>query len=94
MVFQNRMDLLNFFKQQQSALDILRDFMILKSIIVIEHDDLFLGDAIFANEPDLAMFWYEKEGIKIVSYENLNNNIKMKVSKGVFYSFNHWNIFT
>ena len=61
MVFQNRMDQLDFSKQQQTALNILRDFMILKSIIVIEHDDLFVGDAIFTDEPDLAMFRYKKE---------------------------------
>ena len=34
----------------------LRDFMILISIIVIEHDHVFFGDAIFNDEPDLAMF--------------------------------------
>ena len=33
----------------------LRDFMILKSITVIEYDDLFVGDAIINDEPDLAM---------------------------------------
>ena len=51
MVFQNGMDLLDFPKQQQTALDMLRDFMILKSITVIEHDDLFVGDAIFTMNP-------------------------------------------
>ena len=60
MVFQNRMDQLDFPKQQQTALDMLRDFMILKSIIVIEHDDLFIGDATFNEEPDLAMFRYRR----------------------------------
>ena len=83
MVFQNRMDQVDFPKHQQTTLDILRDFMILKSIIVIEHDDLFVGDAIFADEPDLAMFRYKKEDKKIVSYEDLNNDIKMQVPKGV-----------
>ena len=39
MVFQNKMYQLDFPKQQQTALDMLRDFMILKSITVIEHDD-------------------------------------------------------
>ena len=61
MVFQNRMDQLDFPKQQQKALDMLRDFMILKSITVIEYDDLFVGDTIFNNEPDLAMFRYKKK---------------------------------
>ena len=41
MVFQNMIDQLNFSKQQQTALDILRDFMFLKGITDIEHDDLF-----------------------------------------------------
>ena len=76
------MDLLDFPKQQQTALDMLRDFMILKSIIVIEHDDLFFGEAIFNDDPDLAMFRYKK-GKKIVSHENLDHDIKMQVSKGV-----------
>ena len=61
MVFQNRMDQLDFHKQQQIAPDILRDFMILKSITVIEHDDLFIGDASFNDEPALAMLRYKKE---------------------------------
>ena len=41
MVFKSRMDQLDFLKQQQTAVDILRDFMFLKGITVIEHD-LFL----------------------------------------------------
>ena len=82
MVFQNRMDQLDFPKQQQTALDMLRDFMIFKSITVIEHHDLFFGDAIFNVEPDLAMFRYKNE-MKIVSQENLNHDIKMQVSQVV-----------
>ena len=31
--------------------------MIFKNIVVIEHD-FFIGDAIFNNEPDFAMFRY------------------------------------
>ena len=49
MVFQNKMDQLDFPKQQQTTLEMFRDFMILKSITVIKHDDLFFGDAIFNN---------------------------------------------
>ena len=30
--------------------------MFIKGIIVIKHDDLFSGDAILADAPDLAMF--------------------------------------
>ena len=82
MVFQNRMDQLDFPKQQQTALDMLRDFMILKSITVIKHDDFFFGDVIFNDDPDLAIFRYKKEK-KIVSHKNLNHDIKMQVSKGV-----------
>ena len=56
MVFQNRIDQLGYPKQQQTALDILRDFIILMSITVIEHYDLYFGDAILNDEPELAMF--------------------------------------
>ena len=59
MVFQKWMDQLDFFKEQQTELDMLRNFMILKSITVIEHDDLFFGNAIFNDEPDVAMFRYK-----------------------------------
>ena len=57
MVFQNRIDQLDFPQQQQTDLNILRDYMIFKSIAVIEHNDLFYGDLIFNEEPNLAMFW-------------------------------------
>ena len=65
MEFQNKMNQLDFPKQQQTALDILRDYIISKSIIVIEHDDLFSGDVIFNKEPDLEMFRYKNvnEGV-------------------------------
>ena len=69
MVLQNRMDQLEFPKQQQTALDMLRDFMILKSITVIKNNDLFFNDAIFNDEPDFAMVRYKQEN-KIVSHEN------------------------
>ena len=46
MVFQNNIDQLDFLYQQHTALDMLKDFMILKSITVIEHDDLLFGEAI------------------------------------------------
>ena len=57
--------------------------MILKGITVIEHDALFFGDAIFAYEPDLALFRYKKEDKKIMSHDDLDNDIKMQVPKGV-----------
>ena len=56
MVFQNRIDQFDFPDKQHKALDMLRDFMILKSITVIEHDDIFVGCSIFNDDPDLAMF--------------------------------------
>ena len=59
MEFQNRIDQLDFPKQQQTALHILKDYMISKSITVIEHDDLLIGDVILNIEPDLAMLRYK-----------------------------------
>ena len=56
MVFQNRTDQLDFTDKQHTALYMLKDFMILKSITVIEHDDFLFGEAIFNDELDLAMF--------------------------------------
>ena len=84
MVFQNRIDQLDFHQQQQTDLNILRDYMISKSIAVIEHNDLFYGDLIFHDEPDLAMFLYKNENEKFVSHEELQN-IKMLASEGVIY---------
>ena len=82
MVFQNRIDKLDFPQQQQTDLNILRDYMISKSIAVIEHNDLFYGDLIFNDEPDLAMFRYKNENKNFLSHEELQN-IKMLVSEGV-----------
>ena len=93
MVFNNRIDQLNFPKQQQTALDILRDFMFLTGITVIEHDDLFIADAFFADKHDLALFLYKKEDKKIVSYKDYDCYIKMQVPKGLFYLFNLIDIF-
>ena len=56
MVFQNRIDQLDFHQQQQTALNILREYMISKSITVIEHDDLFFGGTSSIDEPHLAIF--------------------------------------
>ena len=76
------MDQLDLPKQRQTALDMLRDFIILKSIIVIKHDHLFFGDVIFNDKPDLALFRYKKEK-KIVTHENFDHDIKMQVSQNV-----------
>ena len=78
-LFQNRIDQLDFPQQQQTDLNILRNCMISKSIAVIEHNDLFYGDLIFNDEPDLAMFRYKNENEKVLSHEELKN-IKMLAS--------------
>ena len=49
MDFQNSIDQLDYFNQQQTLLNNLKEYMISKSITVIEHDDLFIGNAIFIN---------------------------------------------
>ena len=84
MVFQNKFDQLDFPDKQHTTLDMLKDFMILKSITVIEHDNFCFGEAIFNNEPDLAMFRYKEEDIKLVSHEKLDHDIKLPVAKRVF----------
>ena len=52
--------------------------MISKNISVIEHDDCFIGNAIFINKPDFAIFQYQTEN------EILHHDIKVKVS-GVYW---------
>ena len=94
MVFQNRMDQLDFPDQQHTALDMLKYFMILKSITVIEHHDFFFGEAIFNDEPDLALFRYKKEEKKIVNYEKLHHDIKLPVPKRMFWTFNLIDIYS
>ena len=66
--------------------------MISKSIAVIEHNDFFIGDAIFNNESDLAIFRYKNTNKKFMSHDELHN-IKMQGSEGVFKSFNLIDIF-
>ena len=78
MAFQNSIDQLDFFHQQQTLINNLKKYMISKSITVIEHDDLFIGNAIFINKPDLAIFQYQSEN------EILHHDIKMKVP-GVYW---------
>ena len=59
-MFQNKIDQLDFLDTQHTAIDMLKNFMILKSITVIEHD-YFFGKAIFNDEPNLAMFRYKNK---------------------------------
>ena len=73
LVFQNEIDQLDFPQQQQTDLNILRDYMISKSIAVIEHNDLFYNDLVFNDEPDLAMFRNKNENEKFVSHEELQH---------------------
>ena len=75
--FQNSIDQLDFVNQQQTLLNNLKEYMISKSITVIEHDDLFIGNAIFLNKPDLAIFRYQTKN------ETLHHDIKVEV-QGVY----------
>ena len=92
MEFQNKLEQLDFPKQQQTPLNILRDYMISKNIALIEHDDFFIGDAIFNDDPALATFRYKNTNDKFMSHEELHN-IKMQGSEAVFRSFNLIDIF-
>ena len=56
--------------------------MISKNIAVIDHNDFFIGDTIFNDEPDLAMFRYQRTNDKFMSNKELHN-IKMQGSKHV-----------
>ena len=47
--------------------------MIFKSITVIKHDNLIIGNAIFINKPDLAIFRYQTKDMI------LHQNIKIEV---------------
>ena len=67
--------------------------MISISIAVIEHNDLFYGDLIFNDEPDLATFRYKNKNGKFLSHEELQN-IKMLASEGVIDWFNLINFFS
>ena len=82
MEFQYKMEKLDFPKQQQTALNILRDYLISKNIAVIKHDDFFIGDAIVNDKPDLAIFRYKNTNDKFMSNEELHI-IKMQGSEGV-----------
>ena len=92
MEFQNKLEQLDFPKQQQTALNILSDCMICKNIAVVEHNYFFIGYTIFNDEPDLAMFRYQNTNDKFMSHEELHN-IKMQGFEGVFRSFNLIDIF-
>ena len=74
MVFQNRMDKLDFSIQQQTALDVLKDFMILKSINVIEHDDLVFS-ATSNNKPHLKGFRFKQNDQDLISNDELSRKL-------------------
>ena len=65
--------------------------MISKKIAVFENNNFFIGDSIFNNEPNLAMFQYKTTNDKFMKDEELHN-IKMQGSEGVLKSFNLINI--
>ena len=65
------MDKLDLSIQQQTALNLLIDYMIFKSNTVIEHNDLFIGDVICNKNPDLEMF----------RYKNLNEGVFLKFNQ-------------
>ena len=60
MKFQNKFKDHDLSQEQNARLDNLRGKMLLMGITIIEHD-LFVGNAISTEEPDLAMFWYKKK---------------------------------
>ena len=55
MKFQNKFKDHDLSQEQNARLDNLRGKMLLMGITIIEHD-LFVGNAISTEEPDLAMF--------------------------------------
>ena len=59
--FQNKIGNYDLSKEENSRLDNLRKRMLLMSIIIIEHKDLFVGGLIPKEEPNLAMFRYNKQ---------------------------------
>ena len=61
--------------------------MISKSIVVIEHDDLYIGDPICHDEPNLVIFRYNNVNEKFMSHEKMHN-IQMQAFKDVFRLFN------
>ena len=69
----------------------LRNFMILKSIFVIEHDNLFFVGAIFNDDPDLVMFRY-KEAKKLLSTRTSKMILRCRF-QNVFWSLNVIDIF-
>ena len=61
MKFQNKFKDHDLSQKENARLDNLRRRMLLISITIIEHEDLFVGGGISPEEPDLAMFQYKKE---------------------------------
>ena len=59
--FQNSIDDLDFCCQQQTLLNNLKKYIISMNITFIEHDNLYIGNAIFINKPDLAICRYQTE---------------------------------
>ena len=70
-------------QQQQTALNIFKDYLILKSITVIENNDIFFNDGIFNDIPKLAIFRCNNKNEKFMSHKKLPY-IKMQVLEVVF----------
>ena len=77
--FKTSIDQLYFCYQQQTSLKNLKKYLNSKSITAIEHDDLFIGNAIFINKLDLAIFRYQTEN------ERLNQDIKQKFQVSIYF---------
>ena len=69
------------FHQQQTLLNNLKEYMLSMYLTLIEQNDLFIGNAIFINKPDLAIFRYKTE------YDILHHNIKIKVPDVYWFIF-------
>ena len=61
MKFQNKFQDYDLSQEENAKMDNLRRIMLLISITIIEHEDLFFGGAISTKEPDLKLFQYKEE---------------------------------
>ena len=66
MKFQNKFKDHDLFQEENARLNNLRRRMLLISITIIVHEDLFFGDRISTHKPDLEMFRYKKENEKLL----------------------------
>ena len=70
MNFQNKFKNHDLSKNKNARFDtLLRRRMLLMGITTIEHEDLFFNGAIYTEDPDLAMFRYNKQDTMICMHE-------------------------